>query len=431
MPASSRRAESGAGIRARAARDVADVVAGRKSLTDCYRRWARADESTGLLRALVTGTLRWHFRLQWQVEQLLDRPLAKKEIELAALLRLGLFQLQFMRIPAHAAVDETVAATAILRRRHSRGLVNAVLRAFQRRQSELDQLLEQDPVARFSHPAWLIDALHEDWPEAAEQILLASNEAPPLWLRVNQKRSSPRQYAQRLTDAGIAFTQDQHLAHAIRLETAMSVARLPGFAAGEVSVQDRNAQVAVELLHLEPACRVLDACAAPGGKTAAMLERMTDRDSVVAIDQSEERLATVRENLERLGLTATVVCADATQTGQWWDEVPFDRVLLDAPCSATGVIRRHPDIKLRRTPAQVESAAATQRALLVALWPLLATGGQLLYVTCSVLRRENHAQIEWFLAEHEGAELLSERQCLPGEADGDGFYYACVKKRER
>lgn len=417
-------------MRAEAARQVADVVSGRLSLTDCYGRWARTEhESPALLRALVTDCLRWHHRLQWQLEQLLDRPLPAKEAQLAALLRIGLLQLQFMRIPAHAAVDETVAATRNLRRHHSRGLVNAVLRRFQRESTTLEDKLQHNDSARLSHPEWLISALRDDWHDTAEAICAANNEKPPLWLRVNQQRISMQAYTEKLAAAELEFVADTEQPFAVRVSTPVAGARLPGFSTGEVSQQDITAQRATQFLDPAPGNRVLDACAAPGGKTAAILEQSSELAEVVALDRSASRLVTLRENLDRLGLRATIICADACETSQWWDGRLFDRILLDAPCSATGVIRRHPDIKLRRSPANVASAVTAQQALLNALWPLLAKDGRFVYVTCSVLRCENAAQIEQFTRSNAAAELLTEQQYLPGEADGDGFYYACMKKR--
>lgn len=428
---SNRGAKAGRRLRAEAARSVAEIVSGRASLSAYYGRWAaREGESPPLLRALVTDCLRWHHRLQWQLEQLLDRPLPAKEAQLAALLRLGLLQLQFMRIPAHAAVDETVAAAAHLGRAHARGLVNAVLRRFGRESAQLAGAMAEHDEARLSHPRWLIDALRRDRPEIADAVLNANNAQPPLWLRVNRLRRSRDAYANELTQAGIEFFVDERLPDALRLAAALPSARLPGFADGVVSVQDRAAQLAADYLDPAPGQRVLDACAAPGGKTAAILERCDALRELVALDSSERRLQTLRDNLARLGLAANVVCADATEASSWWDGQPFDRVLLDAPCSATGVIRRHPDIKLRRTPDDVARVTQTQQALLESLWPVLAKDGRLVYVTCSVLRCENERQIERFVNAHADAVLVEQRQYFPGEADGDGFYYACVKKRE-
>lgn len=417
-------------MRAQAARSVAEIVAGRASLAAFYRQWARMDSGdTGLLRTLVTDCLRWHHRLQWQLGKLLDKPLGRKDAELGALLRIGLLQLQFMRIPDHAAVDETVAATAQLRRRHARGLVNAVLRRFLRERDALEQELAANEPARLSHPEWFIAAVRADWSDRAEPLFAANNERPPQWLRINTQRIDPATYRAKLEHAGIAFTLDAELTAAVRLDEPVPSARLPGFGAGEVSLQDRAAQLAPDFLGLAAGQRVLDACAAPGGKTAAILERCAVLGEVVALDRSKSRIATLAANLQRLGLAATTICADALAVAQWWDERPFDRILLDAPCSATGVIRRHPDIKLRRSAGDVDNATASQRALLAALWPLLAVDGRLVYVTCSVLRCENDRQIVRFCELTPEAELIDARQYFPGEADGDGFYYACLKKR--
>jgi 16S rRNA (cytosine967-C5)-methyltransferase len=417
-------------VRATAARSVAAIVAGEDSLGACYTRWAHdRGEQPALLRALVTDCLRWHYRLQWQLERLLDKPLGAGEGTLAALLRIGLLQLQFMRVPDHAAVAETVAAAQFIHRRHAKGLVNAVLRRFLRERCALDAALEGDEQARLNHPAWLIEALRADWPESAQRIFEANNARPPMWLRVNTRRIEPAAWREKLVAAGIDFVLDSEIPAAVRLAEAIPAGEIPGFAAGEVSVQDRNAQLAAGLLDLAPGQRVLDACAAPGGKTAAIVEACADLDTLVALDRSAARVATLERNLGRLGHHATVVCADALETGSWWDGQVFDRILLDAPCSATGVIRRHPDIRLRRTPESIANAVASQRALLESLWPVLALDGRLVYVTCSALRRENAIQIEQFVGANMDAELLFSRQYLPGEADGDGFYYACLKKR--
>jgi 16S rRNA (cytosine967-C5)-methyltransferase len=431
MRGSARRSKAGRrNVRAIAARCVADIVAGRDSLAACYARWARdRDEHSALLRALVTDCIRWHYRLQWQLGQLLDKPLDAREGALSALLRIGLLQLQFMRIPDHAAVDETVGAAKFLGRQHARGLINAVLRRYLRERSALEVAIVADEQAYLNHPSWLIDRIRADWPQAADSILTADNARPPMWLRVNTRRMEPAAYGRKLAAADIDFVLDDELPAAIRLETAMPTAEIPGFDAGEVSVQDRNAQLAAGMLDLGAGQRVLDACAAPGGKTAAIVEARADLDALVALDRSPARIATLEQNLTRLGHRAIVVCADAGEPGQWWDGRVFDRILLDAPCSATGVIRRHPDIRLRRTPEAILGALETQQRLLAALWPLLADGGRLVYVTCSVLRQENALQIDRFLSARPDAELSASKQLLPGEADGDGFYYACVKKR--
>jgi 16S rRNA (cytosine967-C5)-methyltransferase len=422
-------ARQGAALRALAARQVARIVAGESTLASLYGEWQADDaRDAALLRMLVTGALRWHHRLAWQLARLLSKPLPAKDAELGALLRIGLFQLQWTRIPAHAAVAATVDAAANIGRRHAKGLVNAVLRRFERERAVLDAALPSDAEAHHSHPQWLIDALRRDWGVRAEDVLAAGNAQAPMWLRVNTRRTSVEAYAAELDAAGIEHRRDAALAQGIVLVEPRPAASLPGFAEGRVSIQDGAAQRAADYLDLAPGQRVLDACAAPGGKTAQMLERCPALAEVVALDADETRLPTLKANLERLGLRATVLCADAAATELWWDGRVFDRVLLDAPCTATGVIRRHPDIKIRRTPDDVERAVALQRALLDRLWTVLALRGRLVYATCSVLRAENDEQIDRFLSLHEDAVCTERRQYLSGEANMDGFYYACLTR---
>jgi 16S rRNA (cytosine967-C5)-methyltransferase len=421
-------APAGAAVRAVAARLVARVLDERVAADDLLPAEGVAARDQPLLAALVLGALRWHYRLEWQAQRLLARPLARGQTALAALLRIGLLQLQELRIPPHAAVSTTVDAAALLGARKAGGLVNAVLRRFQRERAELERAALEVDEARFAHPRWLIDALRADHPRAWQDMLAANNAAPPLWLRVNLARTTRADYLERLSEAGLAATAAPDLATAVLVTPPVGVDALPGFAAGEVSVQDLSAQRAAPLLDVEPGQRVLDACAAPGGKTAHILEAAGGRCEVWAVDRDAERLTRVRANLGRLGLTANVVAGDAATPEQWWDGRPFERILLDAPCSATGVIRRHPDIKVLRRPADVERAVALQARLLRALWPLLAAGGRLLYATCSVLNRENEAQIAAFCAEEPSAEVVASLQLKPEEAGGDGFYYAALRK---
>jgi len=382
---------------------------------------------------MVTASLRWHHRLEWQLGQLLDRPLPGHEAELAALLRIGLTQLEHMRTPEHAAVAATVSATEGIGRARARGLVNAVLRRYLRERHELAARAADVPVARFSHPAWLIDTLRADWPDRWESILDANNVLPPLWLRVNRRRTDVAAYLRLLAAAEMAATASPDYPDAVLLETPCAVERLPGFFDGLVSVQDAAAQRAAELLDLRPGARVLDACAAPGGKTAHMLERCAELGIVVAIDSDADRLAYVAETLSRLGLQATLIEGDAARPLTWFDGAPFDRILVDAPCSATGVIRRHPDIKVLRRSADIAELAAGQAAMLDALWPLLKPGGRLVYATCSVVRAENLDVAAPFAARTPDAALppfgtSRHLQLLPGEANTDGFYYACLDK---
>jgi 16S rRNA (cytosine967-C5)-methyltransferase len=422
---------AGAEVRAEAARLVARVLDEHIPADELLPASRVAARDQPLLAALVLNTLRWHYRLDWQVGRLLARPLARGETALAALLRVGLLQLQELRVPPHAAVSATVDAAALLGARRAGGLVNAVLRRFQREREQLERAALDVPEARFAHPTWLIEALRADHPDAWARILDANNAAPPLWLRVNLARTTRAAYLDKLASAGLGATAAPDVDSAVLLAKPVGVESLPGFAAGEVSVQDLSAQRAAALLELAPGQRVLDACAAPGGKTGHILEAVAGRTEVWAVDRDAKRTSRVRENLDRLGLTAQLVTADATVPGAWWDGRPFDRILIDAPCSATGVVRRHPDIKVLRRPPDVDRAVLLQARLLRALWPLLAPGGRLVYATCSVLRRENGDQIDAFRAEEQGIEPtegVASLQLKPEEAGGDGFYYAWLEK---
>jgi 16S rRNA (cytosine967-C5)-methyltransferase len=424
---------AGAELRAAAARLVARVLVERVPIDDVLGNAPPlAARDAPLLAVLVYGALRWHHRLEWQVAQLLTKPLKAEQVELAALLRVGLLQLQELRVPAHAAVSATVDAAAILGHRGAAGLVNAVLRRFQRERDALQSAADRVPTARFSHPDWLIAAARADWPDAWAAILDANNVAGPLWLRVNLARTTRAAYLERLAAAGLAATAPDDVASAVCLTEAMPVEALPGFAAGEVSVQDVAAQRAAGFLDLAPGQRVLDACAAPGGKTGHILEACPGLAEVWAVDRAK-RLDLVADNLQRLNLTAKLIAGDAAAPEAWWDGRPFDRILIDAPCSALGVIRRHPDIKVLRRPDDVARVVPLQQRLLRALWPLLAPGGRLVYATCTFLKRENDEQIAAFCAAEQGGEdgaavVATARQWLPGEALGDGFYYAWLVK---
>jgi 16S rRNA (cytosine967-C5)-methyltransferase len=423
---------AGAELRAAAARLVARVLVERVAIDDVLGNAPPlAARDAPLLAVLVYGALRWHHRLEWQVAQLLTKPLKAEQVELAALLRVGLLQLQELRVPAHAAVSATVDAAAILGHRGAAGLVNAVLRRFQRERDALQSAAEQVPTARFSHPDWLVAAVRADWPAQWPAILDANNAAGPLWLRVNLARTTRAAYLDRLAAAGLAATAPDDVASAVCLTEAVPVEALPGFAAGDVSVQDVAAQRAADFLDLAPGQRVLDACAAPGGKTCHILEACPGLAEVWAVDRAK-RLELVADNLRRLNLTARLVAGDAAAPETWWDGRPFDRILIDAPCSALGVIRRHPDIKVLRRPDDVARVVTLQQRMLRALWPLLAPGGRLVYATCTYLKCENDEQIAAFCAAEQGGDgaalVATTRQWLPGEAQGDGFYYAWLVK---
>lgn len=427
--------DPGAAVRAAAARAVAAVARG-STLDDALASAAAPNgRDAALLRSLAYGACRWHHRLEWLSAELLDRPVESLGVELAALVRIGLLQLSAMRIPDHAAVSATVDAARAVGAPRAKGLVNAVLRRYLRERERLERAMADVPRALYSHPDWLIDTVRDEHPDRWREILDANNAPPPMWLRVNARRGTRDAYLERLAEAGIAVAEHGREAwpeDGILLAEPVPMARLPGYAEGDVSVQDAGAQGAVERLGLEPGQRVLDACAAPGGKAAHMLERC-DLGELVAVDRDPARLETARAMLARLGLAATFVHGDAATPGEWWDGKPFDRVLLDAPCSALGVIRRHPDIKLLRTPGDIQRAAVLQSSLLDALWPLLAPGGRLVYVTCTIVRRENGAQVDAFVARTPDAVVAADfppEQVLPGEANRDGFYYACIDKQQ-
>ena len=393
----------------------------------------------GLTQDLAFGTARWQPRLSALANKLLQKPFKAADADVEALLLVGLYQLLYTRIPAHAAIGETVGCADKLKKPWAKALLNAVLRNAQRESEALLVELEHDPVVRTAHPRWLQKSLKAFWPEQWEAICAANNAHPPMILRVNRRHKTRDAYLQLLVEAGIearpcVFSQD-----GIVLAEPCDVRNLPGFAEGWISVQDEAAQLAADLLDLAPGQRVLDACCAPGGKTCHILEVEPKLAGVVAVDLEAKRLVRVRENLERLGLSAELIAADGRDTATWWDGKPFQRILLDAPCSATGVIRRHPDIKLTRQPDDIGALATLQGELLDAMWPTLEVGGILLYATCSTLPTENTEVIEAFLARTPGARELDlagqfgikqphGRQLLAQEGGHDGFYYAKLIK---
>jgi len=438
-------ANAGARTRAVAAEVVDAVVSGGQSLDAAIaEREARvAPDDRSLFRMLCFGTLRNHWQLQHWIGQLIDRPLKKRDSVVNALLAIGLFQLTDMRIPDHAAVSQTVEAARQLRRPKLAGLLNACLRRFGR--ENLSAQAATTDEARWNHPQWLIERLRNDWPDDWEAILDANDARAPMWLRANSMRQSAAGYAARLAAVDKTSELLDGVPDAVRLAEPCGVEDLPGFLDGDVSVQDAAAQIAARWLMATGPKRVLDACAAPGGKSGHLLELGGEGFALTAIDSDARRLERVRENHERLNLAATITAADASNPKDWWDGTPFDAILLDAPCSATGVIRRHPDIKLLRRDSDIDTLSALQGAILSALWPLLAPGGRLLYVTCSVLAAENNGVVQGFLEANDDAaedavlpnnnirDLMRRKACgyqvLPGTAEMDGFYYACLVKK--
>ncbi len=424
-----------------AARALSVVLSGKASLNSSLPEvLSKVDaRDRGLTQELAFGTARWQPRLAGLAERLLQKPFKAADRDVEALLLVGLYQLFHTRIPPHAAIGETVGCVQKLKKPWAKGLLNAVLRNAQRDGEALFAELERDPVVRFAHPRWLQKSLKAHWPEQWEAICTANNLHPPMVLRVNHRQVERDAYLAELQAAGIEAFVCSHSGDGIRLAAACDVSQLPGFAEGRVSVQDEAAQLAAGLLDLAADQRVLDACCAPGGKTCHILEREPALAEVIALDLEPKRLQRVQENLARLQLQARLVTADARATEVWWDGQPFQRILRDAPCSATGVIRRHPDIKLARQADDIAPLATLQGEMLDALWPTLAVGGVLLYATCSVLPTENRDVIEAFLTRTPGARELDlpkgfgveqthGRQLLPQENGHDGFYYAKLIK---
>ncbi|HBO2412496.1 TPA: 16S rRNA (cytosine(967)-C(5))-methyltransferase RsmB [Pseudomonas aeruginosa] len=420
---------------------LAAVLAGRASLSGALPPQLDkvAPRDRGLTQELAFGAARWQPRLQALAARLLQKPFKAADTDIHALLLIGLYQLLYTRIPPHAAIGETVGCADKLKKGWAKGVLNAVLRRAQREGETLLAEVDRDPSARLGHPRWLLKALKQAWPEQLDALCAANNAHPPMTLRVNRRHGERDAYLAELAEAGIKARACDYSRDGIQLAAPRDVRELPGFAEGRVSVQDEAAQLAAELLESAPGQRVVDACCAPGGKTCHLLETQPELAEVVAVDLEESRLVRVRENLQRLGLQASLVAADARATGEWWDGKPFQRILLDAPCSATGVIRRHPDIKLARKPEDIAALAHLQGELLDALWPTLEVGGVLLYATCSVMPAENSDSIAAFLARTPGARELDlpgpwgmkqphGRQLLPQVEGHDGFYYAKLIK---
>lgn len=431
-------------VRVACAKVLAGVLRGEASLNTLLPALLPQVDAAdrGLLQELCYGTLRWYPALDVLLGVLLEKPLKAKDAEITALLAAGLYQLREMRTPDHAAVNETVAACQSLKRPWAKGLANGVLRRYLRERDSLEARLQANPAFTSAHPDWLRRALEDAWPTQAAELFAANNARPPMTLRVNRRKTTRHDYLALLTAQGIAAQAAPFADDGIYLDEATAVERLPHFADGWASVQDEAAQLCAPLLDPQPGEKLLDACSAPGGKTCHLLEYQPALGGLLALDVDAERLKRVEENLGRLGLDATVVAADAAATDEWWDGTPFDRILLDAPCSATGVIRRHPDIKLLRQPEDIDRLAAIQGSLLHALWETLRPGGRLLYTTCSVLPAENDQVVTAFIASQSDARQIviaapwgiataAGRQLLPQQGGNDGFYYALLEKNHQ
>jgi 16S rRNA (cytosine967-C5)-methyltransferase len=422
-----------------AAQALTSVLCHKGSLASSLPRALEAAEhgDRALIQQLCYGTCRHFPQLELIADQLLHKPMKPQDQDIYALILMGLYQIKAMRTPDYAAVDATVQAAKASGKRWADKLINGVLRSYIRGGAELAEVLNEHNAYRYNHPEWLVSKLSHHWPDDWQQIIAANDPQGPLTLRVNTRKVSRSDYIISLADAG-------HAAHAchisevgVQLAQATDVTQLPGFAEGWFSVQDEAPQLSAPLLQLEAGQRVLDACAAPGGKTCHLLEAQDV--TVVAVELEERRIGRMQENLQRMGMAAQIICGDASEPEQWWDGQAFDRILLDAPCSATGVIRRNPDIKMLRTSEDVLELVQLQLKLLNNLWPLLKPGGYLLYATCSVLRQENDRLVARFIKQQEqvqhcvidadwGMQMEVGRQLFPNPTSHDGFYYAKLYK---
>ncbi|HWJ34989.1 MAG TPA: 16S rRNA (cytosine(967)-C(5))-methyltransferase RsmB [Steroidobacteraceae bacterium] len=436
-----------AGARSLAAYAVARVL--RESVTlDKALQDALVAAQPGLspsVRSLSYGAVRGYFRHEAILGQLLSQPVRSLDVLLRAILSVAFFELEDARTPEYAVVDAAVKTAKATDAARASGLVNAVLRRYLRERKTLDVDIARNPVTRHASPIWLADRFRADWPVRWTQLLAAGDSQAPMWLRIDGRRTTTDSYLEKLRDAGLAARPDSRVPLAVVLDSPCDVRELPGFDQGLVSVQDLGAQCVIFPLQLAAGQRVLDACAAPGGKTALMAERAPELACLVAVDIDPQRLARVKENLLRGDLQAELRSGDAGNPSAWWDGEPFDRILLDAPCSALGVIRRHPDIRLRKSPSEIDKLPLLQARLLTSVWRMLAPGGRLVYATCTVTRSENRDVIAAFLAGTPDASIVPAdtwpgwpgfgepdgfgRQILPGEAGADGFYYAALLKQ--
>ncbi|MCL6414256.1 16S rRNA (cytosine(967)-C(5))-methyltransferase RsmB [Aestuariirhabdus sp. Z084] len=429
-------------VRAAAANALAKVIHQGKSLGQALPQAAEQVDSANiaLLSELCYGTCRWYFSLRSISSILLDKPLREQDTDIEALILLGLYQLRSLNIPAHAALSETVNACGALEKPWAKKLLNALLRRYQREAESIEAQLASSDVPATAHPKWMIKQWQRDWPEQWRELSNANNQRPPMTLRVNQQQTDRSKYLEQSRKAGHEANPCEHSPSGITLASPCDATALPDFAQGAISVQDEAAQLAATLLPLSPQRRVLDACAAPGGKSCHLLEKQPSLD-LTCLEVDAVRAQRIEQNLERLKLSAKLVIGDGTQPQQWWDQTPFDGILLDAPCSGTGVIRRHPDIKLLRRREDIAQLVELQQQILQALWPLLKPGGFLLYATCSVMKAENSDQVGHFLNQQEDAVEIPitanwgqadshGRQLFPQPGGHDGFYYALLKKKE-
>lgn len=426
--------------RVAAARALGQVLRGA-SLTDAIaiQRKNLATADYGLVGELAYGSCRWYYHLQALLEQLQRKPFKSGDTDIRALVLIGLYQLLFTRIPEHAAVGETAGAARALQKQWAVAVINGMLRRFLREQESMLADAISQPEVKYSQPQWFIENIRLDWPAQWQQVLQGLLLRPAFTLRVNLSRISLQEYVSRLLAMGVTCKPVPGVPSALMLDSSLPVEDLPGFLEGLVSVQDAGAQLAAGLLDPQPGMRVLDACAAPGGKTGHLLEHCPDIQ-VTAIDLEASRLQKVAENMQRLGYCADLQQGDASKPAGRWAMQVYDQILLDVPCSATGVMRRHPDIRILRRQSDIGALAKRQRLIMDAVWPLLKSGGKMLYATCSVLRQENEHQVEAFVDRHNdvsigtleytgGVYCAHGLQILPLDNSMDGFYYALLEKK--
>ena len=440
--------DNGAMIRAKAANVVDMVINKGRSLDRAIEMVNVDDENSqkSLFKAICYGTIRFHWELKAQLSQYISRPIRKKDKIIEILLIIGFFQIKNTRIPPHAIVTQTVEAARLLKKPNLCAFINAVLRGFLR--SGWSEYIDENEEVIYNHPQWIINTLKNSWPDNWREIIGNNNKQAPMWLRVNQKKITGKEYLHKIANSQnlpieeIGYLGD--LDQSICLKNPISVKLLPDFDSGSVSIQDGAAQIAAECLLNGFSGRILDACAAPGGKTGHLLEKINDSSTVTAIDIDPNRTNIIEKNLDRLGLQAKIITADVADTKSWWDAKLFDLILLDAPCSASGVIRRHPDIKHLKREEDIHSLNLMQLNIINSLWSLLKPGGQLLYVTCSVFTEENDLVIENFKKTH--SDVIAKKlllnnnihdvmhktiygyQLLPGTRGMDGFYFSYLEK---
>ena len=437
--------DKGVIVRVQSSLVLNQVIHGKHSLDRAIEQAYKDidDSEIPLLTNICYGTLRFYWELKAKIDQLLSQPLKKKDKIIENLLQSAIFQIDKTRIPDHAVVSQTVEASRKLNKGHFSSLINGILRTYLRSDRVIEKITEE---IIFNHPNWMIEKIKQDWPLNWDEILKKNNDRAPMWLRVNQKKIETKKYLKKflIDESKIEADIMQLNDYAICLKTPISVKYLPGFEEGYVSIQDGAAQLAVDVLLENKSGRILDACAAPGGKTAQLIENIDSMSTVTAIEIDSERAELINENLLRLGHSTELIVDDASNIESWWDSIYFDLILLDAPCSSSGVIRRHPDIKHLRRKDDIFTFQKKQLKIISAMWKILAPKGRLLYVTCSIFREENDEVMNQFLEKHDNValqELLLNNnilekmiktrygyQLFPGKINTDGFYFSCLKK---